>query len=63
MGKGEIADLEYHGGNAFYTVWRDLLFREYYGTHIEFEIDGETVGGFGTRINRDQFRAVRAPGP
>jgi CubicO group peptidase (beta-lactamase class C family) len=61
MGKGEIADLEYHGGNAFYTAWRDALYRENFGTHLEFEVSGKDVVAFRTRINRDEFRAVRAP--
>jgi CubicO group peptidase (beta-lactamase class C family) len=57
MGEGQKADLEYHGGNAFYTRWRDPLFRENFGTHVEFESAGDSIKSLLTRINRDAFTA------
>lgn len=62
MGDGQIADLEFHGGNAFFTRWRDLLFRENFGTHVEFSTAGDSVTGFSVRINRDEFTAVKSGG-
>ncbi len=59
MGGGQVADLEFHGGTSFYTRWRDLLFRENFGTHVAFDTGGGSVTGFRVRINRDEFRAVR----
>ncbi len=61
MGGGQIADLEYHGGDAFYTRWRDPLAREYYGAHLNFEAVGGAVVQLQTRLNRDEFRAVKSP--
>jgi CubicO group peptidase (beta-lactamase class C family) len=57
MGEGRIADLEYHGANTFYTVWRDPLFRSVYGTHVNFFLDGDSVDAFSIQLNRDQFTA------
>jgi hypothetical protein len=59
MGDGWIADLEYHGGDTFYVVWRDPFFREYYGTHVTFTMNGDSVVSFTTTMNRDQFTADR----
>jgi CubicO group peptidase (beta-lactamase class C family) len=59
MGDGQIADLEHHGNGAFFTAWRDPFFREYYGTHIEFEAVNGVVVRLNTRINRDTFTAER----
>lgn len=59
MGDGQIADLEYHGGDAFYTRWRDPLYRENFGTHVNFTAAGDSVTGFTVRINRDEFTASR----
>ena len=50
MGDGQIADLEFHGGDAFYTRWRDPLFRENFGTHVNFTAAGDSVTGFSVRI-------------
>jgi len=63
MGDGQIADLEFHGGDAFYTRWRDPLFRENFGTHVNFTAVGDSVTGFSVRINRDEFTATKAPIP
>lgn len=60
MGEGQVADLEYHGGNAFFTRWRDPLYRENLGAHVFLEGSGNAVDTLRTRINRDTFRAVRA---
>ena len=62
MGEGRIADLEYHGDDNFYVLWRDPFFREYYGTHVKFEISGDSVLSFTTTLNRDQFTARKADG-
>jgi len=43
MGEGQVADLEYHGLDAFYAVWRDPFFRENYGTHVAFTRGGDSV--------------------
>jgi CubicO group peptidase (beta-lactamase class C family) len=60
MGEGQTADLEYHGGENFWVSWRDPLFREYYGAHVSFAIEGDSVTAFTTRINRDEFTARRS---
>jgi CubicO group peptidase (beta-lactamase class C family) len=60
MGDGQEADLEYHGGDTFYTIWRDALFREYFGTHVDFVRAGDSVSALTARINRDEFTARRA---
>jgi hypothetical protein len=60
MGDGQVADLEYHSGNAFYVRWRDPLFREIFGTHVFFEGEGASVASLRVRINRDEFTAQRA---
>jgi CubicO group peptidase (beta-lactamase class C family) len=57
MGEGQIADLEYHGGNNFYVVWRDPLYREFYGTHVTFMASGDSVVSLSTTMNRDSFVA------
>lgn len=62
MGDGQVADLEYHGGNAFYVRWRDPLFRENFGTHVYFEGAGPSIASLRVRINRDEFSAEKAPG-
>jgi hypothetical protein len=59
MGDGQIADLEFHGGDAFYTRWRDPLFREYFGTHVNFTLARDSVVSLTTRINRDEFTATK----
>lgn len=59
MGGGQTADLEFHGGDAFFTRWRDPLFREYYGTHVQFPAEGGSVRTLRTRINRDEFSAEK----
>jgi CubicO group peptidase (beta-lactamase class C family) len=59
MGDGQTADLEFHGGTAFFVRWRDPLFRESYGTHVNFEMVGDSIGSFSTQINRDAFRATK----
>jgi CubicO group peptidase (beta-lactamase class C family) len=61
VGEGQVADLEYHGGNGFYTRWRDPLYAESYGTHIDYATAGSSVTGLSTRINRDEIVAGRAP--
>jgi CubicO group peptidase (beta-lactamase class C family) len=60
MGEGQIADLEYHGGDAFYVRWRDLVSRENFGTHVNFAVTGGSITGFTVRINRDEFTAIKA---
>jgi hypothetical protein len=60
MGEGEVADLEYHGGDAFFTRWRDPLYREHFGTHVQFVQAGDSIVRLTTRINRDEFTADRA---
>jgi CubicO group peptidase (beta-lactamase class C family) len=60
MGEGQEADLEYHGGDTFYVIWRDPLFREYYGAHVNFVRTGGSVSALTTQINRDEFTAQRA---
>ena len=61
MGEGEIADLEYHGANTFWTQWRRPLFREYYGTHVTFTVNGDSVVALSTLLNqRDQLTARKA---
>jgi len=58
MGEGQIADLEYHGG-AFFVSWRDPLYRENYGTHVQFTVSGDSVTGLSMRVNRDDIVASR----
>ena len=60
MGTGQVADLEFHEGNAFLTRWRDPLFRKNFGSHVNFEGEGDTIARLRTRINRDEFTATRA---
>lgn len=60
MGEGQAADLEYHGGEDFWVWWRDPLFRENFGTHVRFGVEGDSVTAFTTRINRDEFTARRS---
>ncbi len=62
MGEGQTADLENHG-DAFYLKWRDPLFRENYGSHLTFEVAGDSIVSFRTRINRDEFTARKAAAP
>jgi len=57
MGDGQIADLEYHGADAFYVVWREPLFREYYGTHVVFTMNGDSVAAFTTTLSGERFTA------
>ena len=59
MGDGQKADLEYHGDAGFWMWWRDPLFRENYGTHVRFAVEGDAVTALATRINRDEFTAQR----
>jgi CubicO group peptidase (beta-lactamase class C family) len=63
MGAGRVADLEYHGSDAFYVVWRDPFFRETYGTHLAFTFSGDSVTSFTTTLNRDRFTARKAGAP
>ena len=63
MGEGQVADLEFHGGNAFLTRWRDPLYRENFGSHVYFEGEDNTIARLRTRINRDEFTATRAGPP
>jgi CubicO group peptidase (beta-lactamase class C family) len=60
MGGGRVADLEYHGSDAFYVLWRDPFFRENYGTHLVFTFSGDSVASFTTILNRDRFTAQKA---
>jgi CubicO group peptidase (beta-lactamase class C family) len=61
MGDGQVADLEYHGNDAFYVAWRDPFFREFYGgEHVTFTTSGDSIVSFTTLMNRDQFTARRA---
>lgn len=62
MGDGQVADLEYHGDDAFYVRWRLPLSREYYGTHLSFAIVGDSVTAFTATFNRDQFTARKGGG-
>jgi CubicO group peptidase (beta-lactamase class C family) len=57
MGEGRVADLQYHGSDAFWVAWRDPFFREYYGTHLVFALSGDSVTSFTTTFNRDRFTA------
>jgi len=59
MGEGQIADLEYHGANNFYVVWRDPLYREFYGAHVSFTVTGASVVSLSTTMNRDTFTATK----
>jgi len=61
VSKGQIADLEYHGGNAFYTRWRDPLYAENFGTHVEFAVTGDVITGLTMAPNREPITAVKAP--
>jgi hypothetical protein len=61
MGDGQVADLEYHGGDAFYTRWRDPFFREYFGSHVFLPAVEGRVDTLRTQLNRDAFTAIRAP--
>jgi len=61
MGEGQMADLEFHGGDTFFTRWRDPLFRENFGAHVDFALSGDSVVSLTTRINRDEFTATRSP--
>lgn len=63
MGDGQVAELDYHGDDDFYARWRDPLFREVYGTHITFIRAGDSVTSLHTRINRDEFTALKAGAP
>jgi len=63
MGDGRLADLEYHGGDTFYVVWRDPFIREYYSTHITFSMSGDSVVALSTTLNRDQFVARKPQAP
>jgi CubicO group peptidase (beta-lactamase class C family) len=60
MGEGELADLEYHGANTFWTAWRRPLFREVYGTHVTFTVTADSVAALTMLLNRDQFTARKA---
>jgi CubicO group peptidase (beta-lactamase class C family) len=60
MGEGQTADLEFHGGDAFFTRWRDSFFLEYYGTHVQFTGAADSIVSLTTRMNRDEFTATRA---
>jgi CubicO group peptidase (beta-lactamase class C family) len=60
MGEGQSADLEYHGANTFYVVWRDPFFRETYGTHVSFTMIADSIVALTTVLNRDQFTARKA---
>ncbi|HWL39784.1 MAG TPA: serine hydrolase [Gemmatimonadaceae bacterium] len=60
MGEGQIADLEFHGGDTFFLRWRDALFGEYYGAHVNFAASGDSITGFSVRINRDEFTATKS---
>ena len=57
MGEGRSADLEYHGSDAFYVVWRDPFVREIYDAHAVFTYSGDSVVAFTTTLNRDRFTA------
>lgn len=59
MGDGQKADLEDHGNAGFWLWWRDPLFRENFGTHVRFAVEGHSVTSLSTRINRDEFTAPR----
>jgi len=63
MGDGRLADLEYHGGDTFYIVWRDPFVREYFSTHVTFTVSGDSVVALATTLNRDQFVAQKAVAP
>jgi len=63
MGEGRLADLEYHGGDTFYIVWRDPFVREYYATHLTFDVSNDSVVAFSTTLNRDRFVARKARAP
>ncbi len=60
MGGGQRADLEYHGAAGFWIWWRDPLFRENFGSHIQFNTRGDSVTGLSVRINRDDITATKA---
>jgi hypothetical protein len=59
MGDGQVADLEYHGRDRFFTRWRDPFFREYFGTHVFLPAVEGRVDTLRTQLNRDTFVAVR----
>lgn len=60
MGQGQTADLEYHGGDAFFVRWRDPLFRENFGTHVNFAAAEGSITTLSVRLNRDEFTATKA---
>ena len=60
MGEGQIADLEYHGADAFRVAWRDPFVRESYGTHAAFTPSGDSVAALTMLVRGDQLTARKA---
>jgi plasmid stability protein len=59
LGDGETADLEYHGGDTFFTRWRDPFYQEFRGAHVSLPAHNGSVDTLRTLIGRDEFMAVR----
>jgi hypothetical protein len=59
MGSGQVADLEYHGADAFYVRWRDPWLRENLTAHLAFTLDGDSVVSFATTMAWDVETADR----
>jgi CubicO group peptidase (beta-lactamase class C family) len=60
MGEGQIADLEYHGEDRFYTRWRDPFYREFFGVHALFPSAAGKADSLKIRLNRDEFVALKS---
>ena len=55
-GDGPLADLEYHGANTFWAVWRSPPGTGG-GTHVTFTVTGDSVVALSMFLNRDQLTA------
>src|SRR5213078_3774157 len=59
MDRGQVAELDYDGENAFALRWRDPLYREHFGSLVHFEGSGHSIDQLSTTINHDTFTATR----